>query len=65
MVTNMINNKIYIGQTMRTLIARKNDHILQAKKYKKTYFHKALIKYGAENFEWYELQKCIMKRIFL
>lgn len=46
--TNLINGKIYIGKTYRLNI-HKQEH-----KYSKsdTYFHKALNKYGFENFKF-------------
>lgn len=51
--TNLINNKIYIGQTIRTLNARKSDHFYRAfKANSEQVFHKALRKYGKENFKW-------------
>jgi group I intron endonuclease len=54
-VINTVNNKIYIGQTTRTLKYRKTQHEQLAKKGKGNYFHKALIKYGLENFIWNEI----------
>ena len=55
-VTNKINNKIYIGQTYKTAEQRLNDHYREAKsRYNNNkplvYFHRALMKYGIENFE--------------
>ena len=49
--TNLINNKIYIGQTKRTLQERKRDHLGKSL-HDGTYFHKAIIKYGKDNFQW-------------
>lgn len=53
-VTNLVNNKIYIGQTIRTLHKRKIQHIRDASFYKERnhIFHKSLLKYGIEQFEW-------------
>ena len=48
--TNVINGKSYIGQTTDP-IQRHNEHLIDAKK-GKTHFHKALSKYGIENFEY-------------
>lgn len=47
-ITNTVNNKIYIGQTIRTLKERWNQH-----KYRNgcTYLHNAIIKYGADKFK--------------
>lgn len=51
-VTNNLNGKMYIGQTRRTLRARKLQHIRDAKKGSKVQFHRALVKYGVDNFTW-------------
>jgi len=56
-VTNLINNKIYIGQTSNTLEVRKGQHLREAEseavnKRRNIYFHNALLKYGEENFNW-------------
>src|ERR1035437_8971537 len=46
--TCIINNKVYIGQTIRSLSERKAEH-----QYKGLfYFHNALKKYGEDNFLW-------------
>jgi len=44
-VTNKINNKIYVGQTIKTSEERINDH-----KYTKGLLGKAIRKYGKDNF---------------
>lgn len=56
-VTNLINNKIYIGQTKYSADYRLHKHLSEAI-YEKThnnrtitYFHNALLKYGIENFK--------------
>lgn len=56
-VTNLINGKIYIGQTINTLEYRKNQHFREAKSKRKNtvYFHNALLKYGFENFVFEEI----------
>lgn len=58
-VTNSINGKCYIGQTIKTLEQRKHEHIWNAtnKKYK-SYLHNAINKYGIENFKWEMLCEC-------
>ena len=45
-ITNLINGKVYIGQTTRTLEERMNEH------YRKSdiVVDKAIQKYGRENF---------------
>lgn len=50
-VTNVINNKVYIGQTTDTLEKRWKRHINSAKKGSNLYFHRALIKYNINNFK--------------
>lgn len=50
-VTNLLNNKIYIGQTSMRFELRKRKHIYDSK-HKKTYFHEALKKYSKEQFIW-------------
>lgn len=47
--TNLINGKIYIGQTTNTLEKRDRRHIQDSKK-DHLIFHCALVKYGRENF---------------
>lgn len=50
--TNIINNKIYIGQTVNTLEHRKNQHFNEAfnLRRKLVYFHEAIRKYGKDAF---------------
>jgi len=58
-VINNINGKHYIGLTGRTLKIRKKEHIKEAKSgVKFSIFHKALIKYGVENFKWEVVEEC-------
>lgn len=49
-VTNLVNGKVYIGQTTNTLRRRKQMHLYQINN--NCYFHKALNKYGEDNFKW-------------
>lgn len=50
---NLINNKVYIGQTINSLTRRKGSHLLAARMLKDNlYFHQAIRKYGEESFEW-------------
>ena len=54
-VTNLVNGKVYIGQTTKTIEQRWRKHISEAKyeesgKRKHNYFHNAIIKYGEDNF---------------
>jgi group I intron endonuclease len=49
--TNLINNKIYIGKTIRTLDDRRKAHIIESHN-SKVYFHDAIRKYGENSFSW-------------
>jgi len=52
-VTNKVNNKVYVGQTIRTLKQRMNEHRSDASldKYGMP-IHRAIKKYGWDNFVW-------------
>ena len=57
-VTNILNNKKYIGQTMRSINRRWNAHKTESKKEDNpSYFHKAILKYGNDNFSISEVKK--------
>jgi hypothetical protein len=66
MIKNKINNKVYIGQTTRTVNERMYEHfkpcIIKSKKY---YLYYALNKYGIENFEVSTLVSGIKNTILL
>lgn len=47
--TNKIDNKSYIGLT-NDIERRYREHIYMSKSNDTTYFHRALAKYGVENF---------------
>lgn len=51
-VTNIVNNKIYIGQTSISLNERKSQHMQLVRKKHKNKFHNAVNKYGDSNFKW-------------
>jgi group I intron endonuclease len=51
LATNKINGKKYVGLTRRSLLARWTQHVNVASKQAKTYFHKAIVKYGKECFD--------------
>lgn len=51
-VTNKVNNKKYIGFTKNELKKRKNQHKNKANNNSQFAFHKAIRKYGWDNFEW-------------
>jgi group I intron endonuclease len=59
-VTNLIDGKVYIGQTAQTLWRRRRAHEnLSAKP--STYFHRALAKHGFGNFSWEIVDTCETK----
>jgi group I intron endonuclease len=49
---NKLSNKVYIGQTTKSLNDRIQQHIKVANQKAKSKFHKALISYGIDNFDW-------------
>ena len=56
---NIVNNKIYIGKTVRSLNIRRSEHYQAAfSGNSQTHFHRALRKYSKENFEWSIIHKC-------
>ena len=60
-ITNKINSKVYIGETIRTLKVRWNEHKSESYTEGHGYsyhLHCAIRKYGAENFLVEEIEKC-------
>lgn len=56
-VTNLKNNKIYIGKTCTTLERRKRKHYNESRyqdrwDLQSTHFHRALIKYSVNDWVW-------------
>jgi len=49
-ITNLINNKIYIGQTVLTLEKRWYNHTTKANRKSTMLISRSIAKYGAENF---------------
>lgn len=62
-ITNLINNKVYIGKTILFPREKRLKYHLQIAKhkYKRTYsyIHKAMNKYGFENFKFEVIEECI------
>lgn len=58
-ITNKVNGKIYIGETLSTIEKRFRQHCCDAynKTYWDYYFYRAIRKYGIENFQITELQQ--------
>ena len=53
LATNQINKKVYVGQTTTTLNRRRSGHYAAARNNRdKLIFHKAIRKYGEDNFTW-------------
>lgn len=57
-ITNLINNKIYIGQTIKSLEKRLQCHFYDSKYKKNSHLLKAIAKYGIRNFIIDEIEKC-------
>lgn len=57
-ITNIINNKIYIGQTRKTIEERFQAHINKAKQHTNRYLYDAMNKYGYDNFIPSEIEEC-------
>lgn len=65
-VTNLVNNKVYIGKTVHKLEKRRKNHISDAKaKRHNMLFHKAIRKYGEENFCWEILDTVMFSDLLL
>lgn len=57
-VTNLMNNKCYIGYTTKSLDERRRQHYKRMKYGRNFYFHNALKKYKPTNFKWEILGFC-------
>jgi group I intron endonuclease len=58
-ITNKINQKFYIGKTIKKLKYRFNNHCYEAlSRNSTTYLHRAIRKYGKENFIIEEIELC-------
>ena len=55
---NKVNGKVYVGLTTQPFEVRKSAHLRSAKSGSNMHFHKAIRKYGEENFEWYVVMLC-------
>ncbi|MFS0905698.1 GIY-YIG nuclease family protein [Priestia aryabhattai] len=49
-ITNLVNGKVYIGQSTRNLISRKREHFSDARVGSKLPIHNAIRKYGEASF---------------
>ena len=50
-VTNLNNNKIYIGITIQKINMRFSHHVYEAKKGSVSYFHRAIMKHSPTSFK--------------
>lgn len=58
-ITNKLNNKIYIGQTIRTVEKRWKQHLYCYERLNSNnYLYNAMKKHGVENFTIEELEEC-------
>jgi group I intron endonuclease len=58
-ITNKVNGEFYVGKTMKSLSIRLYNHCYDAiKKNSKSHFHRAIRKYGKENFIIEEIELC-------
>lgn len=63
-ITNRVNNKVYIGQTRFTIEHRFKQHINKANRTKVICpLHKAIKKYGAENFKIESLEEVPFEKL--
>lgn len=60
-VTNRVNGKIYIGQTVRTLEIRKSKHLHGYKVNPLCCFHRAIRKHGPDAFIWETIYLCLSR----
>jgi len=59
LLTNLVNGKMYVGKTTRSIKRRWQNHCASAKRYQYTsVLHNAIRKYGAENFTIDPLNPC-------
>lgn len=57
-IENIINKKLYIGQTIHTVDVRKKEHIEAAKYGCTSVIYRAMRKYGVNNFIFTEIECC-------
>ena len=58
LITNLINGKWYVGQTIRPLEHRWERHLHVGKKDAKYHLYKSMKKYGIENFKIQKIEEC-------
>jgi group I intron endonuclease len=61
---NMVNGKVYVGQTTQTLRQRWNMHKSEARRNSQRYLCRAIRKYGEGSFEVFELGRvCTLRQL--
>jgi group I intron endonuclease len=58
-ITNLLNNKIYIGKTEKTIEKRFFAHVNNAKLNKQSYLYNAMRHVGCNNFKVENIEKCL------
>lgn len=62
-ITNLKNNKKYIGQTRTSLAVRYNHHLTKSRENNPSGIAAAIKKYGEDNFTVKEIAKCPIKEL--
>ena len=57
-ITNLINNKLYIGKTERTIEVRWKEHLRHTQTYPNIPLYRAINKYGKDNFTIEMIENC-------
>lgn len=58
-IENLVNNKVYIGQTVHTINFRYKGHLRNAENKKCHPLYNSMNKYGIDNFELMKIEQCI------
>ena len=64
-ITNLVNDKVYIGKTLKTAEERWKEHCREYKKERceKRPLYRAMNKYGIENFVYETIEECTVENI--
>lgn len=64
LISNDINNKLYVGKTVSTIDTRYNKHISEAfTQYSEYAIHRAMRKYGINHFKVTEIEQCSLEEV--
>ena len=63
-ITNLINNKIYIGVTKKDIAIRFKEHVAKSKTSSRNSLHNAILKYGEESFSISLIESCSKEKAF-